>query len=105
MALSEQVYGLGLGPYLASLGYVGPDLVLNPDRQSVTLRNWAGPTLPTPAEVEAAAEQLRATAQQAAEAKANRRAALQALRDGTGDLTARQLTIVLRILAKEFLDT
>lgn len=35
--------------------------------------------------------------------RAQRRAALRALRDGSGDLTARQLTQALRLLAREVL--
>ena len=37
------------------------------------------------------------------QSRSTRRAALAALRDGTGDLTARQLTAILRVLAREVL--
>lgn len=81
------------------------------DRSTDTLGpralGWDPRIHPSRATIEAGAEawgQADAAAQQqASDAKASRRAALIALRDGTGDLTARQITAILRILAREVL--
>lgn len=62
-----------------------------------------GVTPPLVADIDAWASQRAAAQKQSDDARAARRAALVALRDGSGDLTARQLTAILRVLAKEVL--
>lgn len=73
----------GLGP--RAVGW--PDKTTPPD--AATIDAWV-------AQQKAAEDQRLAT-------RASRRAALVALRDGTGDLTARQLTALLRLFAREVL--
>lgn len=62
-----------------------------------------GLTAPKAADIAAWAAQRAAAQQQADDARASRRAALRALRDGTGNLTAAQLTAALRTVAREVL--
>lgn len=52
---------------------------------------------------EAEAATQREAVRQREEAQGNRRATLRALRDGSGNLTAAQLTAVLRVLVREVL--